>query len=324
MVFNFVMHIFFRNFVSTFLFLIVYFLSTELMAAPKYASFSLDAATGEILHNNQGFQSRYPASLTKVMTLYLIFEDISDGKIQKSDLVTFSRNASSKPASKLGLAPGEKITFSNAIKALAIKSANDVATAVAEHISGSEESFALRMTDKARELGMYQTSFKNASGLHNNYQKTTAFDMAILGLRMLKDFPAEASVFSQKDFIYEGKTYRSHNKLLFSYQGTKGMKTGFTNMSGFNLLSYVTRDNKKIISVVMGGSSSNSRNSNMVKVLNKSIKLAKYEIPFPRLNPFLEGEAVYEEHHLSMPKDRKQSRFETLSNRVDKILAIFP
>ena len=324
MVFIFVMHIFFRNFVSTFLFLIFYFYSTELMATPKYASFSLDAATGEILHNNQGFQSRYPASLTKVMTLYIIFEDISDGKIQKSDLITFSRNASSKPASKLGLAPGEKITFSNAIKALAIKSANDVATAVAEHISGSEESFALRMTNKARELGMYQTSFKNASGLHNNYQKTTAFDMAILGLRILKDFPDESRVFSQKEFIFEGKTYRSHNKLLFSYPGAKGMKTGFTNMSGFNLISYVMKENKEIISVVMGGSSSTSRNSNMVKVLNKSIKLAKYEIPFPKSNPFIEQKKIILKHNSVKSEERMQSRFEILSNRVDKILTIFP
>ena len=136
------------------------------------------------------------------MTLYLIFEDLEDGKIQKSDLVTFSQNASSMPASKLGLAPGETITLSNAIKALAIKSANDVATAVAEHLSGTEESFATRMTNKARELGMYQTSFRNASGLHNNYQKTTAFDMAILGLRILKDFPDESSVFSQKKNLF--------------------------------------------------------------------------------------------------------------------------
>ena len=136
-----------RNFVSVFLFLIIYFFSTDTIAAPKYSSFSLDAISGEILHNNRGFQTRYPASLTKVMTLYLIFEDLEDGKIQKSDLVAFSRNASSMPASKLGLAAGETITLSNAIKALAIKSANDVATAVAEHLSGTEESFATRMTN---------------------------------------------------------------------------------------------------------------------------------------------------------------------------------
>ena len=324
MVFSFSMHNANKNFVSIFLFLIVYFFSYDTIAAPKYASFSLDAISGEILHNNRGFQSRYPASLTKVMTLYLIFEDLEDGKIQKSDLVTFSRNASSKPASKLGLAPGKKITFSNAIKALAIKSANDVATAVAEHLSGSEDGFAMRMTKKARQLGMYQTSFKNASGLHNNYQKTTAFDMAILGLRILKDFPDESTVFSQKEFIFEGKTYRSHNKLLFSYHGTKGMKTGFTNMSGFNLISYVAKENKEIISVVMGGSSSTSRNLNMVKVLNKSIKLAKNEIPFPKSNPFIERKKIQREYNLTKSREKRQSRFEILSDRVDKILAIFP
>ena len=228
------------------------------------------------------------------------------------------------PASKLGLAPGATITLSNAIKALAIKSANDVATAIAEHLSGTEENFATRMTNMARELGMYQTSFRNASGLHNNYQKTTAFDMAMLGLRILKDFPDESSVFSQKEFNFEGKTYRSHNKLLFSYQGTKGMKTGFTNMSGFNLISYVTKENKEIISVVMGGSSSTSRNSNMVKVLNKSIKIAKYEIPFPKSNPFIEQKKINLKYNSAKSEERRQSRFEILSKRVDNILTIFP
>ena len=313
-----------KNFVPSFLFLIIYFFSTDTIATPKYSSFTLDAKSGEILHNNKGFQTRYPASLTKVMTLYLIFEDLEEGKIQKSDLIVFSRNASSKPASKLGLVPGEKITLSNAIKALAIKSANDVATAVAEHLSGSEENFATRMNRKARELGMYQTSFRNASGLHNNYQKTTAFDMAILGLRILKDYPNESMVFSQKEFIFEDKTYRSHNKLLFSYQGTKGMKTGFTNMSGFNLISYVTRGNKEIISVVMGGSSSVSRNSNMIKVLNKSLKLAKYEIPFPKSNPFVVQKKINLKYNSIKSEERRLSRFEIFSNRVDKILTIFP
>src|SRR6056300_677464 len=159
---------------------------TEAKAAPKYSSFSLDAITGKTLHNKNGYQLRYPASLTKVMTLYLVFEDLEKRKIQKSDLIIFSRNASRKPASKLGISKGGSISVSNAIKALAVKSANDVATAVAEYLEGSEEKFALRMTEKAKELGMMNTTFKNASGLHNNDQKTTAFDMAILALRMLK------------------------------------------------------------------------------------------------------------------------------------------
>ena len=299
----------------------------EAGAAPKYSSFSLDANTGKTLHSNKGYQLRYPASLTKVMTLYLIFEDLEKRKIQKSDLITFSRNASRKPASKLGIAEGKTISFSNAIKALAVKSANDVATAVAEHLEGSEEKFALRMTEKARDLGMMSTTFKNASGLHNNYQKTTAFDMAILALRMLKDFPEESKVFALKEFIFEGQKYTSHNKLLFSYSGTKGMKTGYTSMSGFNLISYVERDSKKIISVVMGGSSSNSRNSNMVKVLDKSLQMPAITIQLPKTNPYLsinQNQIREDSKYLINESKNNTSRFDRLSNRVDQILSIFP
>ncbi|MDG2187072.1 MAG: D-alanyl-D-alanine carboxypeptidase [Hyphomicrobiales bacterium] len=300
--------------------------TNDVNAAPKYSSFSLDARSGEIVHNNKGFQKRYPASLTKVMTLYLIFEDINNNKIKKTDLITFSRNASSKPASKLGLSTGETISFSNAIKALAIKSANDVATAVAEHISGSEKQFALKMTEKARELGMYSTTFKNASGLHDNYQTTTAYDMAILGLRMIKDYPEESKVFSIKEFSYEGKKYSSHNRLLYTYNGAKGIKTGFTSMSGFNLLTYVTRSNKQLISVVMGGSTSNSRNSNMAKVLDLSLKKTGGNIPYPIMNPYsvsdLKNQKI--DYSLNHKQSISSSKYDILSNRVNKFLAILP
>ncbi len=300
---------------------------TEAKAAPKYSSFSLDAITGKTLHNNNGYQLRYPASLTKVMTLYLVFEDLEKRKIQKSDLIIFSRNASRKPASKLGISEGESISVSNAIKALAVKSANDVATAIAEYLEGSEEKFALRMTEKAKDLGMINTTFKNASGLHNNHQKTTAFDMAILALRMLKDYPDESKVFALKEFNFEGQKYVSHNKLLFNYSGTKGMKTGYTSMSGFNLISYVERDRKKIISIVMGGSSSHSRNSNMVKVLNKSFKMEANTIHFPKMNPYLnrkKNQMNEDSEYLIYEAKNDTSRFDRLSDRVDKILSIFP
>ena len=300
---------------------------TEAKAAPKYSSFSLDAITGKTLHNKNGYQLRYPASLTKVMTLYLVFEDLEKRKIQKSDLIIFSRNASRKPASKLGISEGGSISVSNAIKALAVKSANDVATAVAEYLEGSEEKFALRMTEKAKELGMMNTTFKNASGLHNNDQKTTAFDMAILALRMLKDYPNESKVFALKEFNFEGQKYVSHNKLLFNYSGTKGMKTGYTSMSGFNLISYVERDRKKIISIVMGGSSSNSRNSNMVKVLNKSFQMEANTIYFPIMNPYLNrknDQMGEDSEYLIYEAKNNTTRFDRLSNKVDEILSIFP
>ena len=300
---------------------------TEAKAAPKYSSFSLDAITGKTLHNKNGYQLRYPASLTKVMTLYLVFEDLEKRKIQKSDLIIFSRNASRKPASKLGISERGAISVSNAIKALAVKSANDVATAVAEYLEGSEEKFALRMTEKAKELGMMNTTFKNASGLHNNDQKTTAFDMAILALRMLKDYPNESKVFALKEFNLEGQKYVSHNKLLFNYSGTKGMKTGYTSMSGFNLISYVERDRKKIISIVMGGSSSNSRNSNMVKVLNKSFQMEASTIYFPKINPYLNrknDQMGEDSEYLIYEAKNNTTRFDRLSNKVDEILSIFP
>jgi len=310
----------------------IFLLTKDVNSAPKYSSFSLDAASGEIVHNNKGYQKRYPASLTKVMTLYIIFDDIKNNKIKKSDLIIFSKNASKKPASKLGLSQGETISFNNAIKALAIKSANDVATAVAEHISGTELKFANRMTEKARQIGMYNTTFKNASGLHNNYQTTTAYDMSILGLRMIKDFPNESKVFSMKEFIYEGKKYKSHNKLLYTYAGAEGIKTGFTSMSGFNLLTYVKRNNKKVISVVMGGSTSNSRNSNMAKVLDLSLKKVGKHLPYPINKPnysnFNKQIDYSNNHHNSIKKsniypdnDTKYNRF---SERVDRFLAIFP
>lgn len=310
----------------------VFLLTSDSNSAPKYSSFSLDATSGEIVHNNKGYQKRYPASLTKVMTLYIIFEDIKKNKISTSDLIIFSRNASNKPASKLGLSHGKSISFSDAIRALAIKSANDVATAVAEHISGTEEKFANRMTDKAREIGMYNTTFKNASGLHNNYQTTTAYDMAILGLRMIKDFPQESKVFSMKEFTYGGKIYKSHNKLLYTYAGSKGIKTGFTSMSGFNLLTYVKRNNKKVISVVMGGSTSNSRNRNMAKVLDLSLNEVGNHLPYPINKPNysnLNRQINYSNNHKNSINSSniyfdKDTKYNRLSNRVDRFLAIFP
>ena len=318
-------------FYKTFIFLLIVqicilILNNNVYANTKYASLTLDAKSGDIIHNNNGFAKRYPASLTKVMTLYLIFEDLESKRLQKSDLITFSENASRKPASKLGLLPGKSINVSNAIKALAVKSANDVATAVAEHIAGSERQFALRMTNKAKELGMYHTTFKNASGLHNDSQTTTAYDMAILGLRILSDFPIESKVFSMKEFQYEGKKYTSHNKLLFTYRGTKGIKTGYTSRSGFNLLTYASRDNKKAISVVMGGSSSASRNSNMVKVLDKSFKVMGEYIAYPIAKPF--KEALSKTNFINddslLIKDDNISNYDRLHRKANRLIRLLP
>lgn len=318
-------------FYKTFIFLLIVQLciltiNNNANANTKYSSLTLDAKSGDIIHNNNGFAKRYPASLTKVMTLYLVFEDLQDKKLQKSELIIFSDNASKKPASKLGLSPGESINVSNAIKALAIKSANDVATAIAEHIEGSERQFALRMTDKAKELGMYNTTFKNASGLHNDYQTTTAYDMAILGLRILSDFPIESKVFSVREFQYEGRKFTSHNKLLFTYKGTKGIKTGYTSKSGFNLLTYASKDNKKAISVVMGGSTSASRNNNMVKVLDKSFRMMGEYIAYPITKPF--GEALKKTNLINddtlVIKDNNLSNYDRLHRKANRLINLLP
>ena len=176
----------------------------------------MDAKTGEIIHHVNGYKKRYPASLTKMMTLYILFDEIKRGSIKKTDLIYFSRNASNKQPSKLGIPSGGSISVDSAIKALAIKSANDVATAVAEHISGTETLFSNKMSMTAETLGMKNTVFKNASGLPNSKQLTTPYDMVILGLRIKNDFPNEYYVFGLKSFSYDNKKYISHNKLLFS------------------------------------------------------------------------------------------------------------
>lgn len=236
---------------------------------PRYASLVIDAGTGEVLHSSRADVARYPASLTKMMTLYLLFEALDTGKIRKSSRLTVSGAAAKQPPSKLRLRVGSTISVEDAIFALVTKSANDVAVVVAEGLGKSESAFASMMTRKARSLGMSSTTFRNASGLPDSRQKTTARDMARLGLALLRDFPHHYHYFSTGHWRYRGVSYRNHNKLLGSYPGMDGFKTGYISASGYNLVASAVRDGRRLIGVVFGGFSGRSRNTHMAGLLDK-------------------------------------------------------
>ena len=248
-------------------------------SAAAYAAMVVDGHTGTVLYSRQGDATRYPASLTKIMTLFLLFDQLEAGKYKADSRLTVSRNASRQAPSKLGLKPGKTIRVNDAIRALVTKSANDVAVVVAENIGGTEANFAKLMTAKARAIGMKKTVFKNASGLPNKHQVTTARDMITLANRLMFDHPERYAHFSQKYFKYRGKKYRNHNRLLFDYKGTDGIKTGYTRASGFNLLANVRRGNKHLIAVVFGGKTSKRRNAAMRSILNKSLPKATAQLP---------------------------------------------
>ena len=240
----------------------------------RAASMVVDANTGAVLHNSGGDKSVYPASLTKMMTLYMTFELIEMGRLNYGSKIKMTEAGAAVAPSKLGLDPGEELTVLEAIKALVTKSANDIAVALAQHIGGTEANFARLMTQKARQLGMASTTFRNASGLPDPGQTTTARDMITLGLRLQDDFPTHYRLFSTRSFSFRGKNYRNHNTLLHRYAGTDGIKTGYTRASGFNLVSSVRRDGKHVVAAVFGGKTAASRNAKMQQIINKALPKA--------------------------------------------------
>jgi len=244
-------------------------LLTPTLAQAKYASLVIDAGTGEVLHEVNADTRNYPASLTKMMTLYMLFEALEEGRLRMDDRIMMSRRAARQPPSKLGIKPGRTFSVEVAIRALAIKSANDVAAAVSEHLGGTERQFALLMTAKARTLGMRNTTFRNASGLPHRGQLSTARDMSKLARALLMHFPHRYHYFSEPKFKYADKTYKTHNQLLTNYEGTDGIKTGYIRASGFNLVASVKRGGKRLIGVVFGSKNSKTRNRHMVKLLDK-------------------------------------------------------
>ncbi|MFD0918109.1 D-alanyl-D-alanine carboxypeptidase family protein [Pseudahrensia aquimaris] len=240
--------------------------------APKptrYAAIVMDARTGRVLHSEKADARRFPASLTKMMTVYMLFEALDRGQLTKSTPIYFSRNAARKPASKLGLRAGQSLTTDQAIQALVVKSANDVATAVAERLGGSEAQFARTMTLKARSLGMNSTTFKNASGLPDRGQISTARDMAKLSIALKRRFPHHYHYFGKTSFKFGNRTIRGHNRVLGQLKGANGIKTGYTRASGFNLATSVTRGRRSYVGVVMGENSGGVRNKRMVQLMNR-------------------------------------------------------
>lgn len=234
----------------------------------RYASIVVEAKTGRILHAVNAETKNYPASLTKIMTLFMTFEAIKKGTLQLQQKLPISRTAEGRSPSKLGLRRGETITVENAIKALVTKSANDVATILAEAMGGTERKFARLMTDRAHALGMNDTTFKNASGLPNRSQLSTAKDMAILARAVLYGHPKMYRHFARESFTYKGRTYRSHNRLMSRYQGMDGIKTGYIRASGFNLVASAQRGGKRVIAVVFGGKTSKARDRRVASLLD--------------------------------------------------------
>jgi D-alanyl-D-alanine carboxypeptidase len=259
------------------------------IAQAKYASMIMDAETGRVYHEVNADTRNYPASLTKMMTLYMLFEKIEQGELSLETKMTVSAHASRQPSSKMWLAPGSKISVEDAILGLVVRSANDVAVVVAEHLGKTERSFAQEMTKKAESLGMTQTNFRNASGLPNRGQLSTARDMATLSQHLMNDFPQYYSYFSRTQFTYQGTTYRGHNKFVDRYDGADGLKTGYINASGFNLAGSAKRDNKRLIGIVFGGKSAKQRDQHLAELMDKGfIEAAQYgRPPYPARKPLM-------------------------------------
>ena len=241
-------------------------------AQARYASFVMDAQTGQVLHAANANTRNYPASLTKMMTLYMTFRALDRGELRFDQRLPVSRRAQGMTPSKLGLRAGSTISVENAILALVTKSANDVAVVLAEALGGTEFKFALKMTEEARRLGMRRTTFRNASGLPNRGQLSTARDMATLSRVLVEKYPHYYDYFSTDSFTYDGRTYGNHNNLLDRYPGTDGIKTGYIRASGFNLAASVKRNGRRLIAVVFGGRSVRSRDQHMIELLDKGFR----------------------------------------------------
>ncbi len=243
-------------------------------AAASRSAIVIDAKTGAVLYQKRAEVRRHPASLAKLMTLYLLFEALDEDRVTLATRLAVSARAAGQPASKLGLKRGQTIAVGDAIMALAVKSANDVATVVAEALGGEEWRFAQTMTRKARALGLRKTAFRNASGLYNRRQLTTARDVAMLARALMRDFPKRYHYFSTPSFRYRGKTYRNHNRLL-ARSGVDGLKTGYIRASGFNLAASAERNGRRVIAVVLGASSPKTRNREAAALLARGFSRAR-------------------------------------------------
>ena len=239
------------------------------------SSIMIDAKSGNVLYEDNADSLRYPASLTKLMTLYITFTALEKGSLKLDDQLKISHTAANRSPSRLGLTPGKTIDVETAIVATIVKSANDCATVLGESLAKDERTFATIMTETAKKLGMKNTTFKNASGLPHSQQKTTARDMAILASALYHHFPQYYSWFSIKSFEYDGKKYVSHNSLLKDFEGADGMKTGYTAAAGFNIVTSAIRDNHRVIAVTMGHDQQDQRDKKVASMMEKALTEAK-------------------------------------------------
>ena len=240
------------------------------LAAKKHASLVIDANSGKVLHADNISDMRYPASLTKLMTLYMTFDALRTGRLKMGTVLKASKKAAKMPSTNLRMKPGDRITVRDAIKALVVRSANDVSVILAEKLGGSEYKFAKRMTATARRLGMKNTTFKNASGLPHRQQKTTARDLAVLALALRRHYPQYYHFFRTQSFKYKKKLYKSHNKAMGRISGADGLKTGYIRASGFNLITSARRGGKSLVAIVLGGESSKARDNRMVNLVERT------------------------------------------------------
>lgn len=248
----------------------------EANARQGFAAIAVDARTGRVLFARNADAPRLPASITKVMTAYMLFREIRNGRYKLSSRLVISRHAASMQPSKLGLKPGSTITVDHALRAILTKSANDIAVAIAENIAGSESRFARRMTQVARSMGMTRTTFRNASGLPRPKNVTTARDLATLALRIQRDFPRlYKRYFGLRHFRFRGHVYRNHNRLLGRVKGMDGLKTGYTRAAGYNLAASARRNGRRVVAVVLGAPTSRARNAYMARLIERMFRTQK-------------------------------------------------
>lgn len=248
--------------------------ASGLVEPRKFSAIVIDEKTGREIWGVNENALRHPASLTKVMTLYMLFEALEHGKLTMSSRIPISAHAVAQDPSKLGLKVGQSLSVEDAIKAVVTRSANDIAVAIAEKLGGTESHFATLMTHKAHEIGMSRTLYRDASGLPNDQQLTTARDLALLGRTVQRRFPQYFHFFSLREFVYEGRVIPNHNHLLGHIEGVDGIKTGYTRASGFNLLTSVHRDHHALVAVVMGGISAPARDKLMAHIIATHIAAA--------------------------------------------------
>ncbi len=236
----------------------------------RFSALVVNADNGNILYEKNAGGTRYPASLTKMMTLYLTFDAIKKGKLQMDGSLPVSEKAAGQPQTNISLSAGDQLPVKTAIESVIVRSANDSAVVLAEALGGTAWNFSLLMTQKARALGMKDTVFRNPNGLPDNQQLTTAYDMAKLGIALRRDFPEYYPMFKTKSFAYNGITYPGHNRVMYRYAGVDGIKTGYIRASGFNLVTSVRKDGYNLVAVIMGGSSASARDDEMIEMLDRT------------------------------------------------------